>query len=88
MVIFHQNADFQGCFKKEIQTRHPYSLQLMLVQPLENHKKEKRKKFAVAVEKKKKFFETHNGRLTHLWVRSKLSKIFFPKFDYYILVEH
>ena len=52
MVNFHQNDDFQGCFKKEIQTRHPYSLQLMLVQPLENHKKEKRKKFALAGEKK------------------------------------
>jgi hypothetical protein len=55
MVFFHQNADFQGCLKKEIQTRHLYSLQLMLVQPLEIHKKEKRKKFAVAGEKNKKF---------------------------------
>ena len=52
MVIFHQNADFQGCFKKEIQKRHPYSLQFMVVQRVENHKKENRKKFAVSGEKK------------------------------------
>ena len=55
MVIFHPNADFQGCFKKEIQKRHPYSLQFMVVQRSENQKKEKRKKFAVAGEKQKYF---------------------------------
>ena len=61
----------------------------MLFQPLENHKKEKRKKFAVAGEKKiKNFFETHNGRLTHLCVGSKMPKKMFTKFNYYILIEH
>ena len=34
------------------------------------------------------YVEILNDRLTHLWIGSKMPKKNFPKFNYYILIEH
>ena len=63
-VHFSPKCRFSSELQNKIQTRHPFSLRFMVVQHVENHKKEKNSTYQA--KNKKNYVKTLIDRLKHL----------------------